>query len=161
MLDIPSIIGIVAAVGVIVGVVLTIMELRNIAKTRQMELIMSIYSLFGTKQYMDAWEKLRTSETKDYNGYVKKQGLTDFMQVASLFEGLGFLLHKKFLNIDLVRELMNESTKMAWEKVKPMIEDARKRLSQRKLGEYVPVYRWWEYLYNEMQKREQQLATIQ
>ncbi|UCE44135.1 MAG: hypothetical protein JSV57_01185 [Candidatus Bathyarchaeota archaeon] len=161
MLDIPSITGIVAAVGVLVGVVLAVLELRNITKTRQMELIMSIYSLFGTRQYMDAWEKLRTSETKDYDGYVKKHGLKDLMQVASLFEGLGFLLHKKFLDIDLVRELMNESTKMAWEKMEPMIEDAGKRLSQRELGEYVPVYQWFAYLYNEMQKSEQRLQQTQ
>ena len=161
MLDIPSISAIVAAAGVLVGVVLAILELRNITKTRQMELIMSIYSLFTTREYMDAWEKLRTREAKDYDGYVKKHGLTDLMQVASLFEGLGFLLHKKFLHIDLARELMNESTKMAWEKVEPLVEDARERLSQRKPGEYVPIYRWFEYLYNELQKREQRLQQIQ
>ena len=161
MLDVPSISAVVAAVGVIVGVVLAIMELRNITKTRQMQLIMSIYSLFTTRGYMEAWEKIRTREFKDYDGYVKKHGLTDFMQVASLFEGLGFLLHRRFLDVDLVRELMNESTKMTWEKVKPMIEDARKQLSQRKSGEYVPIYQWWEYLYNEMQKREQRLQQIQ
>ena len=161
MLDIPSISAIVAAAGVLVGVVLAILELRNITKTRQMELIMSIYSLFTTREYMDAWEKIRTREFKDYDGYVRKHGLADFMQVASLFEGLGFLLHRKFLGIDLVRELMNESTKMTWEKVKPMVEDARKQLGQRKLGEYVPVFHWWEYLYNEMQKREQRLQQTQ
>ncbi len=161
MIDIPSISAIIAAIGVIVGVVLAILELRNIAKTRQMELIMSIYSLFSTREYIDAWEKIRTREFKDYDGYVKKHGLADFMQVASLFEGLGFLLHRKFLDIDTVRELMNESTKMTWEKVKPMIEDARKQLSQRKLGEYVPIYQWYENLYNELKKREQQLTKIQ
>jgi len=161
MLDIPSISAVVAVVGVIVGVVLAILELRNIAKTRQMELIMSIYSLFTTREYIDAWENIRTREFKDYDGYVKKHGLTDFMQVASLFEGLGFLLHRRFLDIDLVRELMNESTKMSWEKVKPMIENARKQLGQRKLGEYVPIYQWWEYLYNELQKREQTLQQTQ
>ncbi len=73
MLDIPSISALVAAVGVIVGVVLAILELRNITKTRQMELIMSIYSLFTTRGYMEAWEKIRTREFKDYDGYVKKR----------------------------------------------------------------------------------------
>jgi len=157
MLDIPSISAIVAAVGVIVGVILAVLELRNITKTRQMELIMSIYSLFSTREYIDAWEKIRTSEFKDYDEYVEKHGLREFMQVASLFEGLGFLLHRGFLDIDLVRELMNESTKMTWEKVKPMIKDAREQLNQRKAGEYVPIYQWWEHLYDEMQKREQRL----
>jgi len=161
MVDIPSISAIIAAVGVIVGIVVAILELRNITKTRQMELVMSIYSLFTTRQYIDAWEKLRTREVKDFNRYVKEHGLTELIQVAALFEGLGFLLHKKFLHIDTVRELMNESTKMAWEKVKPTVEDARKRLRQRKSGEYVPVYQWFEYLYNELQKREQTLQQVQ
>ena len=158
MLDVPSISAIIAATGVLVGVILAVLELRNIARTRQMQLVMDIYSLFTSREYVDAWEKIRTREFKDYEGYASKHGLTDFMQVAALFEGLGFLLHRGFLDIDLVRELMNESTKMTWEKVKPMIEDARKQLGQRKSGEYVPIYQWWEYLYNELQKREQSLG---
>jgi len=161
MLDISSISAVVAAIGVIVGVVLAILELRNITKTRQMEIIMSIYSRLSTREFLDAWEKMRTGEFKDYDGYVKKHGLVDLNIVGWVFEGLGFLLHRKFLDIDTVRELVSESTKMTWEKVKPMAEDVRKRLSQRKVGGYVPAYQWWEYLYNELRKREQQLKTIQ
>jgi len=158
MLDIPSISAVIAAIGLIVGVVLAILELRNIAKTRQMELIMSVYSRFGTREFIDAWEKLRTRESKDYDEYMKKHGWADVTQVSSVFEGLGVLLHRKFLDIDLVHELLSESTKMTWEKVKPMVKDARKQLTQRKYGEYIPIYQSWEYLYNEIQKREQQLA---
>jgi hypothetical protein len=157
MLDIPSISAVVAAFGVIVGVVFALLELRNITKTRQVELIMNIYSRFATREYVDAWENIRTREFKDYDEYLKNHGWADVTQVSSLFEGLGVLVHRKFLDIDLVLELLSESTKMTWEKVKPMVEDARKQLSQRKLGEYVPIYQWWEYLYNEMQKREQRL----
>jgi len=74
--------------------------------------------------------------------------------LASAFEGLGALVHRKFLDIDLVRELLSESIKMSWEKVKPMVEDARKQRTQRKFGEYISIYRSWEYLYNELQKRD-------
>jgi hypothetical protein len=31
-----------------------------------------------------------------------------------------------------------------WEKIRPMIEDARKQLDQRESGEYVPTYQWQE-----------------
>ena len=44
---------------------------------------MAIYSLFGTGEYIGAWEKIRTREIRDYDGYVKRHGLADFMQVAS------------------------------------------------------------------------------
>jgi hypothetical protein len=161
MLDIPSISAVVVAFGVIIGIVFAVLELRNITKTRQMELIMNIYSRFGTREYIDAWEKIRTRESKDYDEYIKKHGWADVMQVSSAFEGLGLLVHRKFLDIDLAHELLSESTKMTWEKVKPMIEDARKQLTQRKFGEYIPIYQSWEYLYNEMQKREQRLQAQQ
>ena len=160
-MDITSISAVVAAFGVMVGVILAILELRNITKTRQMQLLMSIYSLFTNGEYIDSVEKIRTREFRDYEGYVKNHGMADLMQVSGPFEGLGFLLHRGFLDIETVRELLNESTKMTWEKIKPMIEDARKKLSQRKSGEYIPVYQWWEYLYKELKKREQTLQTQQ
>jgi len=159
MVDLIEISAIVTATAVLVGIVYYILEMRNQTKTRQMGLIMSIYSLFTTTEYVDAWEKMRTREFKDFDEYVKRHGLKEFLQVASVWEGLGFLLHRKFLDVDTVRELLSESTKMSWEKVKPMVENARKQIGQRETGEYVPVLQWWEYLYNELQKREQQLQA--
>ncbi len=160
-MDLATISAIIAAISVIVGVVLAVFELRNIARTRQMQLIMGIYTLFATQEFQIAMEKFRTIEFKEYEEYVKEHGLLELMQVASLFEGLGFLLHRKFLDVDLVLELMSESTKMAWEKAKPLVEDARKRIVCRKSGEYVPVFRWWEYLYKELKRSEQALHTQQ
>ena len=98
-----------------------------------MELIMNIYSSFRTREYVDAWEKIRIRESKDYNEYIKEHGWADVIQVSSVFEGLGVLLRRKFLDIDLVRELLSESTKMTWEKVKPMVEDARRQIAKKNL----------------------------
>ncbi|MFX1351513.1 MAG: hypothetical protein ACFFA1_04765, partial [Promethearchaeota archaeon] len=53
---------------------------------------------------------------------------------------------------DFVCDVISESTMMTWEKVKPMIENAREQLGQRGLGEYLPVFKWWEYFYNEVKK---------
>ena len=83
-------------------------------------------------------EKIRTREFKDYEGYMKKHGVTDLVQVSGLYEGLGFLLHKRFLDINTIRELLSESTKMAWEKVKPMVEDARKQLHKKEVRRIYP-----------------------
>ncbi|UCE29711.1 MAG: hypothetical protein JSV85_03065 [Candidatus Bathyarchaeota archaeon] len=115
----------------------------------------------STREFLDAWEKMRTRELEDYDGYVEKHGLIDLNVIGWIFKGLGFLLHRKFLNIDTAHELITESTEMTWERVKPMAEDVRNQLGQRKSGEYVPVYKWWEYLYDELQKREQSLQQTQ
>ena len=48
MLDIPSISAVVAGIGVIVGVVFAILQLRDLVKTRQTDLFMRLYSTFGS-----------------------------------------------------------------------------------------------------------------
>ncbi|MGD8505482.1 MAG: hypothetical protein PVF15_02320 [Candidatus Bathyarchaeota archaeon] len=157
---ISAISAVVAAVGVIVGVVFAVLELRNATRQRRTELLVNIYSNWATKEWAGALEKVRTRESKDFQEYAKEYGLTEFYQVLAVFEGLGHM-HRNLIDKDLVCELISESTKMAWEKVKPMVQGARKRIAQRKSGEYVPVYKWWEYVYNEVRKREQGLQQIQ
>jgi len=155
MLDIPSITGIVAAVGVIVGVVFAVLELRNITRTRQTDLVMRLHSRFGTREFTESWERIMGREAEDFNEYVKKHGLSELIQVGSFFDGIGILLHRKLIDIDLAGELFSESIKLIWERIKPIMEGARKQLNQPQWA------RWFEYLYNEMQKREQQIAKIQ
>jgi len=153
MLDIASVSALVAAIGVIVGIILTIKQLRNLVKQRQTDLVMRLHSRFGTREFIDAWEKILTREFDDYNKYVKKYGLSDVAIVGSFFEGIGVLLHRRLIDIDLVGELFRESSKMTWERTRPIVEGQRKQYDEPKWGE------WWEYLYNEMQKREQTLQA--
>ena len=151
----------VAATGVIVGVTLAYLEVRTLVKQRQTELLVNIYSHWATKEWADALEKVRTRESKGYSEYAKEYGLTEFYQVMAVFEGVGYLMHRKLIDKDTVCGIIRESATMTWEKVKPMIEEARKQLGQRKSGEYTPICQWAEYLYNEMQKREQRLQQTQ
>jgi len=51
----------------------------------------------------------------------------------------------------MVDDLFGNAIRMIWEKLKPVIEEARKRYNPR-------AYENFEYLYNEMKKREQQTA---
>ena len=160
-MDIASISAVVAALGVVVGVALAYLELRNLVKQRRTELLMRIYSHWATKEWVDALEKVRTRESKGYQEYAEDYGLTEFIQVLAVFEGVGYLMHRNLVDKDLVCGLISESTLMTWEKIQPMLEDARKQVGQRKLGEYAPISQWAEYLYNEVKKREQRLQQIQ
>ena len=55
MLDIPSITGIVAAVGVIVGVAFTVFEVRNLVKARKTDLTMRLASAWHSEGLMEKW----------------------------------------------------------------------------------------------------------
>lgn len=152
-MDIPSISALVAAVGVIVGVVYYILDIRHQRQVRQTDMVMRLHTTFGSKELQDAWEKTQDRELKDFNTYKKEYGLREVNEVGWFFEGLGVLLYRKHIDISLVDDLFSSPIKRAWEKLKPIAEGERNQTNRPQIWE------WFEYLYNEMQKREQQLQA--
>lgn len=154
-LDIPSISAIVAAIGVIVGVLYYVLDIRHQRQIRQTDMVMRLHTTFGSKELQDAWEKTQDREFKDFDTYKKEYGLREVNEVGWFFEGLGVLLYRKHINISLVDDLFSTPIKRAWEKLKPIAEGERNQTHRPQIWE------WFEYLYNEMQKREQQVTKTQ
>jgi hypothetical protein len=154
-MDIASISAVVAAVGVIVGVVFTIIELRNLTKQRQADLVIRLYSTMGSSSFQEVWEKTRDREYEGFKSYETKYGFREANQIGMFFEEVGVLLHRKLIDIDLVDDLFTAAVKMFWERMKPLVEDFRK---ERNLP---TIFEWFEYLYDELQKREQAQQTQQ
>ncbi len=160
MLDIPSISAIVAAIGVIVGVVFTYSEVGNLVKERRTDVSWRIYQSFCSKEFLEATYKVWNLEFEDYNDFVKKYGLpfaestvaVALALVGNLYEGAGELLHRGLADYESVS---NIPTSMMWEKMKLVIEGTREQYN------FPGLWTNFEYLYNELKKREQQLAKIQ
>jgi len=162
MIDISSLSTLVAAVGVIVGVVFTVLQLQDLVKTRQTDLVMRLYSTMSSKEFWEAMTKFMTMEFKDYNDYKKKYASsTGFpekpeaiaMATVSVFlQGVGILLYMKLIDINLAARFFRTVPIYTWEKMKPIVEGFRKE-------GYPQMFTEYEYFYNEMKKREQQLAS--
>jgi len=159
MLDIPSISAIVAAAGVIVGVVFAVLELRNLVRARQTDLVMRLYSTYSSKEFWEAYTKFMMMEFEDFDDYKKKYAPTGFPEkpeaiafatVSVFFNGVGILLYMKLIDFNLVARLFPTAPIYTWEKMKPLIDGFRKEFHPQLYAEY-------EYLYNEMKKREQRL----
>ena len=160
MFDVASISTIVAAISVIVGVTLAVLQLRHIVKTRQVDLVIRLYTTFGSKEFQEALMKTMTLKFKDFDDFREKYASSsDYSKnpefianemVSVFFEGIGVLLRRGLIDIELVEDLFSGPIKSTWEKMKPLIEGYRKTM-------YPQAYEWFEYLHNEMQKREQKL----
>ena len=160
MLDIPSISTIIAAGSVIVGVVFAVLQLRNITKTRQIDMLIRLYSLWGSEDMQKAGWKVWTLEFEGYDNFDKKYGSVTpvrmgIFRIGWFFNGIGVLLHKKLANIELVDDLFGYIVEWLWEKMKPIVEGDRKKFG------HPEHLKWFEYLNNEMKKREQRLQQIQ
>jgi hypothetical protein len=155
LVDITEISAMVAAAGVLVGVIWYILDMRNQARTRQTDLVMRLYATFSSNEFQDAWANVvnRPNESENYDNcsdLEKKVKNREGNQVCLFFEGIGILLQRKLLDTRMVEDLFGGSVARAWEKVKPDVSKGRQRFND------PTIYYYFEYLYNEM-KREQKL----
>jgi len=145
VVDITEVSAIVAAAGVLVGVAYYILEMRHQTIIRQTDLVIRLYSAVSSKDFLEAWEKFRDREFKSISDYKKKYGALELNQVMAVFDEVGVLLRRRLIDIELVNDLFGDAVKDIKEKV----------------GEYSKDRPGFEYLYNEMKKREQRLQQVQ
>ncbi len=77
------------------------------------------------------------------------------LSVFTVFEGMGLLVKKKLVDVNMVDELMLGLITRTWESsFKAIVPEYRERFNWPQAG------RSFEYLYNEMKRREKLSQTI-
>ncbi len=154
-MDIAAISAAVAAASVVVGVVFAIFQMRDAARTRHTGLIVQLNPALKVtmSEVIEYISKIWNLEFKDYKEYLKNYGdpLSDkaLHTITGYYDGLGFLLHKRLIDIDTIEYLVSGSSTGVWEKLEPIIEGMRKHYDMPEL------FKWFEYLHEKTQKREQ------
>lgn len=152
MVDIQTVSIAIASAGVFAAAIYYNFQIRHQTKLRQTDLIMRLYSRFGSEGFQKTFDKVRRREARGFHDYEEKYGLAEWIAIGTFFEGIGVLLYRKLVDIGLVDDLFTAPIKMAWDMMKDSIIEARKEYGQ------PTIFEWFEYLYNEMKKREQRLA---
>jgi hypothetical protein len=163
VVEITEISAVVAAAGVLVGVVYYILDMRNQSRMRQTDLVMRLYDRFSSNEFQVAWQKVRTSDVEKYSAHAISDhpkgahALSDYPKelyfavnkVCLFFEGVGILLRRRVTDTRMIEDLFGGTVIRAWESVKSAVEGARHQLNDPE------IYYYFEYLYNEVKKREQ------
>jgi len=146
---------VVACASVVVAAALAVLQLRSQNNTRQARLFMDIYDHFYDtefhKRWMEAVYVIQNADLFDSEGLPKflTGDIGTYVEITSLcsfFEGVGLLIKKKLIDIDLVAELMSTPIFLVWEKVEKFVKKIRVILGRPQ------IYEWFEYLYNEIQR---------
>jgi len=156
MVDVTEISALVAASGVLIGIVYYILEMRHQEKMRKTDLVVRLYSTWISKEFSEATLKTWNLQFKDYDDFVKRYGpwfsdtevYASLRMVGNFFELLSILLSNGLVDINMVANTFGIPIETTWKKIKPLVEGGRK-----KYGPY--LYYNFEHLYNEMKKREQ------
>jgi hypothetical protein len=159
MVDIYEISAVVAAIGVLVGVVYYILDMRHQTKIRKTDLLTRLYtSTFTSNEFMDALWKVMSLQVKDYEDYVKQYGSlqTDnpmnraIFTVIGYYELVGVLLYRKLIDLVTVHDVFGTSNPIRlFEKIKPALAGMREIEPSALLG--------LEYLCHELNRKEPQL----
>ena len=150
MVDIQTVSIAVASASVVIGVIYYAFQIRQQTKIRQMDFIMRMPSMVTSKEVMQIDVTLKKAKFENFEQFEEKC-YAEARQAADFYENLGVLVKRKLVDINLVADLY--SADWAWKKLKPWVEETRRRANNPK------VYEWFEYLYNEMKQREQKLQA--
>jgi hypothetical protein len=142
----------IASAGVLIAASYYILQIRHQNRLRQTDLLVRVFSTMINKDWLEAWEKVRDRENLEYGKYKEKYGFVEANQVYLLYDELGRLLQKGLIDINLL-PLETGQIINAWEKLSFVLEGSRKKFNEPRLGS------GFEYLYNEVKKREQQLQS--
>jgi hypothetical protein len=156
MVDVQTVSIAIASASVVAGVIYYSLQIRhqNLQiqqqnKIRQTDLVMKLYSQFNSLEFQRMWHNVLNREAKNYNEYTEKYGPAEVTAVGMFFEGIGILLKRELIDIELVDDMFTMPINDTWLKIKDMTFEIRNIRNQ------PTILEWFEYLYNEMKKREQ------
>jgi hypothetical protein len=110
------------------------MVIRNQNRTRQAALFAQIYNKFGEVKFARNYTAVMKWKFNDFNDWVEKycpetnpEENSQWMSVARFFHGVGVLVDRGLVDIQLVYDLMGDHVIDAWEKMRVITLTNRER----------------------------------
>jgi hypothetical protein len=155
--DVQTISIAIASASITLAAIYYMWQIRHQTKTRQTDLLVRVapWVNIGSSELQQALMTTLSTEYKDYDDFVKKYGQLHsnkpeqkaILAVINYLEGIGILVKRKLVDIDLVYEFWGPDINTIWEKLKPIIEGEKQKWHYPLLNS--------EYLYYELEKRKQ------
>jgi hypothetical protein len=156
MVDIQTVSIVIASAGVLIGVVYYILDMKHQRQVRQTDLLVRVvpWINISSSELQQALIRILKTEYKDYDDFVKRYGEVHsekpeqaaILALVNYFEGLGILVRRKLVDIDLVYDFWGSDINLIWGKLQPIVEGEKKKWNYPMLN--------CEYLYDELKKRE-------
>ncbi|MFW9962540.1 MAG: hypothetical protein ACFFCX_03190 [Candidatus Sifarchaeia archaeon] len=133
-LDLQTVSIIIAAISVVIGVIMSVLSIRNLAKSRRASIFLDFHKQVDQEFLEDLFEVVGEWSWSNYDHFMTKYGPTasrknwaKFIHVSSFFDSMGKLLEDKITDAELIPEAMAVMTMAWWEKIEPIQTDIAKR----------------------------------
>jgi len=133
---------VVSALAGISATLFILIQLRHMDKHRDLEISMKLFEWAETESLRKAFRWVETEfqfvDFEKYKTEVEENfDIVDYpYQVESFFEEVGFLINKKFVDIDVIVDRLGAYVISNWKKLEPWIFAMRKEKGDKTFGEH-------------------------
>ena len=143
--DIASISILIASISVVVGVILSIVQIRQQTETRQAALFMDIYRQVSSEFVENISRTIALfANYKPGKDLFSSQDRGKILSFLSFSEAVGVLVKRNLIDVDFVADIIQDATIAVWKAMEPWVKGRREREQSAHLWEHT------EYLYCKM-----------
>ncbi len=129
-----------SAVGVLIGAIFVLFQLRHMEMHRNVEISMKLFEWSESDRLRRAFRWVEDEfQFADYEKMFKESSseVRDYpYQVTAFFEQVGFLIGKKFVDLDVIDDRLGPYIISNWKKLEPWIISLRKEKGDQTFGEH-------------------------
>ena len=133
---------VLSAVAAMLLAVFAVVQLRHMEKHRNVDISMKLFEWAETDRLRKAFKWLDNEfKFKNYEDYKAVEPLnvetSEYpFEVTAFFEQVGFLVEKKFVDLDVVADRLGTRIILNWQKLEPWIAGVRKEKGDLTYGEH-------------------------
>ncbi len=156
-MELPLILSIVSTTTIFAGGIFAVLQLRHLSKQRGRESALQMLQSFRTPGFLaavdivfDLPEGLSKKDIEDRLG----DRIESILVLFGTFESLGILIFRRDIDIDLVEDFFSGIIILSGRKLKNYLTETRDQ------GNRQTYYEWYQWLYEQLEKRESKSPAI-
>jgi hypothetical protein len=123
-MDAVQVLSALGNVAVLLALVVALFQLRGLAKQRQEEMVLRVYSPFFDPEFSKAYWLVQTWRYTTFEQFDAEATLEEkaaLNVVRMLFETMGLMYERGLAQIDFLDDLLSSPTLMTWSKIAPIM----------------------------------------
>ena len=134
--------------------------LQNQNKTRQTQLFMTLYEVYRSIEFRRQWYSTSSWTWSSHEEFLSKYGAENNVEAFSVlhsvlgfFEGVGMLVKRGDIDIEMVEDLLDIPAVIVWNRFKDFVYGSREK------RDWPQLFSNFEYLINQIEERKNQKPT--
>jgi hypothetical protein len=156
-LDLSTIANVATALTVLIAVAFGIIEMRRARREREERAAFAAVQAILTPEWMRSMLVIHNLPDDASAAMIERDDrvLDAASAVGIILEGLGYSVYARIVPLHVVGDLLGGTVRLAWRKLRPYIEEERRRSGSRK------TFEWFEWLAKQVERHVPGKTSLQ